>query len=326
VVVNGDANHPGIRVVDVTAGTIGPQLTDYPDTSGGGSVNYPAWSPQGDKIAFMQRLPGAASNDFDIVVMDRATGTEVNLTRSAATRDEDPDWQPAAAPIDATAPTVPTMTKPTVAFQKAASFAVAWSSTDGGVAVGGLNPGTHHVRYRSASNTNATLLPHTWWQRSTKLRSATFTGTRGLAYCFSAMARDGSGNASAWGAERCTAVPLDDTRMAPSAGWTRVASGASGYFDSSYSRSSTRGAALTFGTAQAKRLALLVTKSPTAGSIQVLWNGTVLAQLNLAASTTTKKSLVQLPPFASVQSGTVTVKVVSTGKPVEIDALGVSAV
>ena len=76
----------------------------------GRRVNFPAWSPQGDKIAFMQRLPSAPTNDFDIVVMNTDGSSEVNLTRSAGTRDEDPDWQPAAAPVDATAPTVPSFT------------------------------------------------------------------------------------------------------------------------------------------------------------------------------------------------------------------------
>ena len=323
--MNGDANHPGIRVVDPASGTIGAQLSNYPNASGG-SVNFPAWSPQGDKIAFMQRLPTAPANDFDIVVMNADGSTEVNLTRAAGTRDEDPDWQPASAPVDATAPTVPVLAAPTARFQKATSFQVTWSSTDNGAPLGGFNGGTYYLRVRSANSTTAAFAPHTWWLKATPSKQGTFAGVKGVTYCFSAMARDKSGNVSAWSAERCTAVPHDDAPMLASAGWTRVASGASGYYANSYSASTTSGARLTMNNVRAKRLGLLVTKSPTAGTIQIAWNGTVLREVSLTATTTATKSLIQLTPFASVQTGTVTVTVVSSGKRVEIDGLGVSAV
>ena len=131
---------------------------------------------------------------------------------------------------------------------------------------------------------------------------------------------------SAWSAERCTAVPLDDVPMVASTGWSRIASGATGYYQNSYSASSTAGSTLTSSNLRGRRLGLLVTKSPTAGTIQILWNGTVLRQVSLTTSTTIKKSLVQVAPFTSVQTGTLQVKVVSSGKRVEIDGVGVSAV
>ncbi len=324
VAVNGDANHPGIRLVDFASGMIGGQLSDYPNSSGG-LVNFPAWSPQGDKIAFMQRLAGAASNDFDIVVMSADGSNEVNLTGSALTRDEDPDWQPAAAPLDTIAPTVPKLAKPSVAFQKATSFAVSWSSTDSGVALGGTAGGTYYVRYRSATSINAALTPYVWWQKATTAKTAKFTGTVGSTYCFSAMARDKSGNVSGWSADKCTAIPLDDARMTPTGTWTRTTTGATGYYLNSYSASSASGATLQLANVQAKRLGLLVTKSVGAGTIQILWNGAVLQEVSLAAGSTVKKFLIQLTPFTTVQTGTVTIKVVSSGKRVEVDGLGVSA-
>ena len=114
--------------------------------------------------------------------------------------------------------------------------------------------------------------------------------------------------------------------MLASAGWTRLASGASGYYLNSYSASTTSGATLTMNNVRAKRLGLLVTKSPTAGTIRIAWNGTVLREVSLTATATVKKALIQLTPFASVQTGNVSVTVVSSGKRVEIDGLGLSAV
>ena len=326
IVVNGDANHPGIRVVDAASGTISAQLSDYPIPSSGGQVNFPAFSPQGDKIAFMQRLPGAAASDFDIVVMNSDGSNEVNLTRSAGTRDEDPDWQPAAAPVDAVAPTVPAVDQPAARFQKGTSIRVSWSSTDSGSPVGGFSGGTYYVRVRSANSRNATLTPYAWWRVATAGKTATFVGVKGSTYCFSAMARDRSGNVSAWSSERCTAVPLDDATMVASAGMDAVASAVTGYYQNSYTASSTNGAKLSIGNVQAKRLALLATKGPTAGTIEIAWNGTLLRQVSLTSSTTVKQSLIQIAPFASVQTGTVTITVVSSGKRVEIDGLAVSAV
>lgn len=139
------------------------------------------------------------------------------------------------------------------------------------------------------------------------------------------MARDKSGNVSAWSADKCTAIPLDDAPMVSSGTWTRVSSGATGYYLNSYSASSAANATLAMSGLQAKSLGLLVTKSPTAGTIQILWNDVVLKQVSLTASSTVKKFLITLTPFASVQTGTLKVKGVSAGKRVEIDGLGVSA-
>ena len=75
----------------------------------------------------------------------------------------------------------------------------------------------------------------------------------------------------------------------------------------------------------AKRIAILVTKCPTCGSIQVFWNGVLKATFNLNAASTLFKQLVTVPTFASVQSGTLRIVVSSaTGSAVEIDGVGFS--
>ena len=98
----------------------------------------------------------------------------------------------------------------------------------------------------------------------------------------------------------------------------RVASGASGYYLNSYSASSTAGAKLTMSNVRAKRLAFLATKSPTAGTIEIAWNGTVPP----AGQPDRHDHQEVLDPGRPVRigaDGTVTVTVVSSGKRVEID-------
>jgi hypothetical protein len=72
---------------------------------------------------------------------------------------------------------------------------------------------------------------------------------------------------------------------------------------------------------QGRRLALLATRCPTCGTVQVFWNGTLLKQVSLAAATLEKKQLLALGPFPSLQEGTVRIRVSSSGRPVKIDGL-----
>jgi TolB protein len=55
-----------------------------------GYVIDPAWSPNGQLLAFSWRRP---SGNYDIYVMDIATHSLVELTRDAA-RNERPSWAP----------------------------------------------------------------------------------------------------------------------------------------------------------------------------------------------------------------------------------------
>jgi Tol biopolymer transport system component len=75
-------------------------FTMRPDGSGAHQlsrhyVEYPAWSPDGDRIAFMAQEPGATGNDpdYNIFVMDRVGS---NIHRLTTTPGEDgwPAWSP----------------------------------------------------------------------------------------------------------------------------------------------------------------------------------------------------------------------------------------
>jgi hypothetical protein len=198
---------------------------------------------------------------------------------------------------------------PTVAvlgmFQRQASFAVSWSAP---TAVA-----SYDVRYQSAT-TGVPIGPWTTWQSATTDTSASFNGTPGWTYCFAARARDSGGTVTRWGASRCTAVPVDDSDLAASGTWTRSTS----------STSSTLGDTLTLANVSAKHLSLLATKCPACGTVQLLWNGNVLQTINLKSSTTKTAQFLTAINLGSLQTGTVSARVASSGRPVEIDGIGVS--
>jgi TolB protein len=58
-------------------------------------VEYPAWSPDGSRIAFMAQIPGASGNNpnYDIFVMDADGSHVVRLTRTPG-EDGWPAWSP----------------------------------------------------------------------------------------------------------------------------------------------------------------------------------------------------------------------------------------
>jgi hypothetical protein len=209
-------------------------------------------------------------------------------------------------------PSVATLTT----FQRQISFAVAWSAPNSSGTVA-----SYDVRYQSAS-TGGGFSAWTTWQSATTDATADFTGTPGSTYCFSARARDAGGNLTRWSASKCTAIPVDDTATSASGTWTR--STGSAYYLGTFSVSSTLGDTLTLANVSAKRLSLLVTKCPTCGTIQLLWNGIVLQTVNLRSSTTKTAQVLTAFNLGSLQTGTVSAQVASSGRPVEIDGLGVS--
>lgn len=152
--------------------------------------------------------------------------------------------------------------------------------------------------------------------------SGSFPAKPGNTYCFSVRVSDHAGNTSSASAEKCSAVPVDDVSL-KGPGWARQ-SGQVGYYRGTYSGSSTKGATLTRTGVQARRLALIATKCPGCGVVDVKLGGTLLNRVNLAASTTMKRQIIPVGTLPGVVAGTVTITVVTSGKPVLVDGLGVS--
>ena len=61
-----------------------------PVTSGGGQKRGPAFSPDGDRIAYANSQPG----DFDIFTVPAGGGAPQPVTTATPAGDTAPDWQP----------------------------------------------------------------------------------------------------------------------------------------------------------------------------------------------------------------------------------------
>jgi hypothetical protein len=192
----------------------------------------------------------------------------------------------------------------------------------------GADPGTYDVasydvRYRRASwmgGFGSLIL----WKDHVTETDGTLGVSKGYTYCFSARARDVEGIVSAWTAESCTAVPLDDRSLTRSSGW--AARTGSAYYAGTYLKTKSTGAKLTRTKIVAKRIALVATTCPTCGKVKVYWNGTLLKTVSLASSTTTNRKVITIRNWSSVKSGKLVIKVVSSGRKVVIDGVAISRV
>ncbi len=193
------------------------------------------------------------------------------------------------------------------------SIAVRWSATPGTYGVDGYD-----VRVRRAP-WNGTFGSYATWKGATTHTSATYTGAAGSTYCFSARAIDYYGLTSDWTAETCTAVPLDDRSLTRSTGWT--AKTGSAYYKSTYLLTTRLGAKLTASKVVAQRIAVVATTCPTCGTIKVYWGSTLLKTISLKSATTVNKKVIAAIAFTSPRTGTLVIKVASSGKKMIIDGV-----
>lgn len=278
---------------------------------------------------FLGRLDSGASATFTLIVVATGVGKVTNtVSGSSGLADPDTTNQTSTASIpvalvDASPPVgvavhigngeVPP------AFETGATFTVHWTGTDPETHVAGFD-----VRYRRAPF-GSPFGDYVVWQPNVQgLTSAKFTDTPGSTYCFSARATNRAGTTSDWSAEACTAVPIGVRAFAPRAPWATKPG--DGYYLGSFTIASKRGATLTRARLTARRLGILATRCHGCGTIAVRWNGRTLRSFSLGAASTQKSVLLQLPPFASAQRGTLTVSVLSDGKPVKIEGLAASQV
>lgn len=197
-------------------------------------------------------------------------------------------------------------------FQVAPGFAVTWSAP-GGV--------SYDVRFRRARPKDA-FDPYVVWQAGTTATSAGFRASPGSTYCFSTSARDATTVPRPWGAEACTALPVDDSSFRKHGSWRRRSG--PGYYLGNFSVATRRGATLSLAGVEARRLALVATRCRGCGVVDVLLDGKRLKRINLASTALHKLQVIQVASFPGVRHGTVLLRVASSGKPVRIEGFGIS--
>lgn len=118
-------------------------------------------------------------------------------------------------------------------------------------------------------------------------------------------------------------LPVDSTQLQHySSGWKKGMQ--YGCFLDTYSSTRKKGAWVTQGTRGARRIDLVVTKAPGAGSVKVYLNRHLLKTVSLAATRTRRERFVRIASWRTAHPGTI--KILTTSKkPVVIEGLGVVA-
>jgi hypothetical protein len=156
------------------------------------------------------------------------------------------------------------------------------------------------------------------WQTAT---NASGSIAAGYTYCYQVQAEDAVGHLSPWSSARCTARALDDRSLHTSRGWNR-ASGR-GYYLGTYTTTKRKGATLSIGRVHLDRVALVAARCPKCGTVGLYVGTKLIKTINLRHATSQRKVVIAVPRF-SLRTTTMKIKVLSSGKPVQIDGLAVS--
>jgi hypothetical protein len=280
----------------VSAGETGADGT-WAATVPAGTYRVRSLDPEGEWTDGYYAAAGTVTNAAaaTTVTMSGADVEDVNLTSRPV---------PPTARITALVPT-----------STSASVAMSWDA-----AIGARPVATFDVRFRRAA-WNGVFGAFATWKRATAATSGTYPALKGSTYCYSVKARDTAGLASAWTAETCTAVPLDDRSLTRSPGWT-AGSGAA-YYAGTFLRTSTFGAKLTRTGVRAKSIAIVATTCSTCGSAKVYWGSTLLRTISLYSATTMSRRVLPVAAWGSPRSGTLSIKVSTRGKKVIIDGVAI---
>ena len=306
---------PVITSVESVGGPVTVRWTAPPATAGLEVTGYSVRSYPGARVcaggatARSCSLDGLAS---DVPYRFTVTATFDN----PATGPYEGFWS-TSDPSEAVTPLGPPTASitPLAVYRTTQSIGVRWGGSDNGGPVD-----SYDVWYRSAP-WNGAFGGYTHWLSGTTATTATLPGSAGRTYCFLARAHAGL-RVSAWTAETCTAVPLDDRSLTRSRGWTRITG--AGYYRSTAVRTATFGRTLTRTGVVAKRVALVASTCPTCGSVRVYWNGVRVKTISLRASTSRNRVLLGALSFSSVRTGTLKLVVSTSSRRVTVDGVVIS--
>lgn len=199
-------------------------------------------------------------------------------------------------------------------FVPARYFTVAWAGWDALSGIASFDIGYHRWRYSGERRWR-------WEWRQTKTTGASFIAKPGFTYCFRGKVRDRAGNISSWSGRGCTALPVDNTQLSHRGKWTKRQ--AYDHYLNTYSQSSRRGDRLILRGVKARRVALVAATCRRCGSVAVRWNGSLLKRIRLYSPQFRTKRFFSIAKFDRRRRGRITITVVSRGKRVIVDGLGV---
>lgn len=188
-----------------------------------------------------------------------------------------------------------------------------------------LDPETGVARYAVLLRVgkSGTALPAaTLWKSGLTTPGAAYTGAAGTTACFSVVATNGQGLASAASAPSCTTFPTRARSLKRIGPWkaikTKLAYGGGLVVAKAHK------ALLVRKGIKTKRIALLVTRCKTCGTVRVYLGTKLLRTIRLRSTSTRHSVLVIVKTFTTPKTGTLRLVVSSTGKPVPIEGLGLS--
>lgn len=274
---------------------------------------YVYWSTDGGTTVHLGGSTATAGNGVATVSFPApgGDGTSVKLLASAVDSTNNSSWSAINSPsVHIVAPRVTMAAAP--AGTTAASYTFAWNGLDGAA-----RPTAYDWQYQSApwnGGFGAWSSP-----AHTTGMSKAVTLAAGYEYCVRARAYGLFGNVGDWSAPRCTARLLDDRAMSAGTGWARGT--ARGYYFGTYTSSKTAGANLTRTGTTVNRVGILATTCASCGSVYVYVGNTLVATWSLYATSTHLQQLLTTRAFTVRSKVTVTIRVRSSGKLVQIDGL-----
>lgn len=284
----------GLRVM-----TLGTSAVRALPTNRAGSFTRPSWTRDGTNLCF---------SDGD-GIWDARTDGSAPATRTAVV--DEAITSLAVSTLDITGPTNVKLTG-IPAWMLGRSMTPTFSADDVGSGVASYTLTYRRAAYYGTFGASTSLA-------LTSPRTLTLHG--GYTYCFAVTATDKLGNTSATTHEQCTVLPLDDRSLLKSTTFSAITGSA--YYVATAMKTTTRGATLTLhNTTLAKQFLLVATMCRTCGTVEVLLGQTRIAAVNLYSAGTVNRKVIALPTFTA-RSGSVVIKVTSSGKTVLLDGLGV---
>jgi hypothetical protein len=218
--------------------------------------------------------------------------------------------------VDTSKPVV-TVTAPTAAGVAASSVNNDWRGSDTGSGLASYQQQIEQARYSGGFGGWANL-GKPWGPSVTR---TTVSGLdAGYTYCLRVKAVDKAGNVG-YSAPRCFAVALDDRALSAGKGWRRVTGNS--YYAKTATVGSAKGAVLARAAAVLDRVGVVAKTCPGCGTVGVYVGTKLIGKLSLAAASTHYRAVLLLPRFG-LRTGTVTVKVLTSGRPVIVDGLVIS--